>query len=160
MNQLGMFNQDQIDNTAHVTRMTIKTLHVGDTFSYGERQYTVLKIHPPMGSDNGSLVASSNQVPGYQRVFYDLDNFEQVSGYQVAVPEKKPQQKTLHIGDVFMYRGREYELLEIRAPLEAADTGSLITYDRDSIIGLRRVIHDIARFEELSGYTVAMAEAT
>lgn len=162
--QLGLFDQG-VDTTARVTRMTLKTLHVGDTFTYKGRQYTVLKIHPTTGNARGSLLAASDRIPGYQRVFYDLANFEQISGYQVAVPEGAPQKKTLHIGDVFMYHGREYELLEIRAPLDEhsadpMDAGALVAFDRDSLIGLRRVINNIALFEELSGYTVAMEEAT
>jgi hypothetical protein len=70
-------------------------------------------------------------------------------------PRATPAQSVLHIGDVFTYNGREYELLEIRAPLDDDDTGSLVAYDRESPLHLRRLFYNIARFEELSGYTMA-----
>jgi hypothetical protein len=81
----------------------------------------------------------------------------------VALPTASAEpapQGGLHIGDVFTYQDREYELLEIRAPLDEDDGGSLIASDRENFLHMRRVIYDIARFEELSGYTVALEEAT
>jgi hypothetical protein len=80
----------------------------------------------------------------------------------VALPTASAEpapQGGLHIGDVFTYQDREYELLEIRAPLDEDDGGSLIASDREGFLHMRRVLYDIARFEELSGYTVALAEA-
>jgi hypothetical protein len=77
-----------------------------------------------------------------------------------TAPAEPAPQGGLHVGDVFTYQDREYELLEIRAPLDEDDGGSLIASDRENFLHMRRVIYDIARFEELSGYTVALEEAT
>ena len=72
-----------------------------------------------------------------------------------TAPAEPAPQGGLPVGDVFTY-----ELLEIRAPLDEDDGGSLIASDRENFLHMRRVIYDIARFEELSGYTVALEEAT
>jgi hypothetical protein len=83
---------------------------------------------------------------------------EDVTPLPTAPAEPAPP-GILHIGDVFTYHDRAYELLEIRAPLDEEDGGSLIAADRKSFLHLRRVIYNIARFEARSGYTVATEEA-